>query len=125
MSSNNRLFWNRTSDDYQRQNGAALDRAPLAWGVWRIPESEISALEPVEGRRVLELGCGAAQWTPVAKDGATLPEEACAPVPARQTIAVGETYDFAVDVPPGRRTYWLEVRTPAGRWQLQAHVIGK
>jgi SAM-dependent methyltransferase len=61
--SSNRLFWNRTSDDYQRRNGAALDRAPLAWGVWRIPESEISALGSVEGRRVLELGCGAAQWT--------------------------------------------------------------
>ena len=63
MSSNNRDFWNRTSDDYQRRNSASLDRAPLAWGVWRIPESEISALGPLEGRRVLELGCGAAQWT--------------------------------------------------------------
>jgi len=62
-SSKNRHFWNRTSDDYQRRNAATLDRAPLAWGVWRIPESEISALGPLEGRRVLELGCGAAQWT--------------------------------------------------------------
>ncbi len=68
---------------------------------------------------------GAAQWTPLAKDGAALPDEACAPVPARQTIAVGETYDYELDVPPGRRNYWLEVRTPAGRWQLQAHVIAK
>ena len=47
------------------------------------------------------------------------------PVTARQTIAVGETYDYAIDVPPGRRNYWIEVRTPAGKWQLQAHVIAK
>jgi SAM-dependent methyltransferase len=63
VSSKNRLFWNHTSDDYQRRNGATLDHAPLAWGVWRIPESDVSALGPLEGRRVLELGCGAAQWT--------------------------------------------------------------
>ncbi len=68
---------------------------------------------------------GVAQWMLIAKDGAALPKEACAPVPARQTIAVGETYDYELDLPPGRRNYWFEVRTPAGRWQLQAHVIAK
>jgi manganese oxidase len=73
----------------------------------------------------LHTAAGLAQWTPVAKDGAALAPEACEPSPARQTIAVGETYDFVLEVPPGRRNYWLEVRTPAGRWQLQAHVIAK
>ena len=73
----------------------------------------------------LHTAAGPAQWTPVAKDGAALPDDACDPVTARQTIAVGETYDYAIDVPPGRRNYWIEVRTPAGKWQLQAHVIAK
>jgi FtsP/CotA-like multicopper oxidase with cupredoxin domain len=72
----------------------------------------------------LHTAAGPAQWTLVAKDGASLPAEAPAR-PARQVIAVGETYDLVVDVPPGRRNYWLEVRTPAGKWQLQAHVIAK
>lgn len=35
----------------------------MAWGVWRIPESELCVLGQLEGRDVLELGCGAAQWT--------------------------------------------------------------
>ena len=35
----------------------------MAWGVWRVPESELSVLGRVEERDVFELGCGAAQWT--------------------------------------------------------------
>ncbi|MGE0362482.1 MAG: multicopper oxidase domain-containing protein [Vicinamibacterales bacterium] len=66
---------------------------------------------------------GPVRWTPVAKDGAPLPVEARTPVDARQTIAVGETYDYEITLPPGRRHLWLEVRTPAGQWQLQAHVV--
>jgi SAM-dependent methyltransferase len=31
--------------------------------VWRIPEEEIGALGQVRGKDVLELGCGAAQWS--------------------------------------------------------------
>ena len=37
--------------------------APLAWGAWRRPESELQVLGDVTGRDVLELGCGAAQWS--------------------------------------------------------------
>jgi ubiquinone/menaquinone biosynthesis C-methylase UbiE len=43
----------------------------MAWGVWRIPESELCVLGHVEERDVLELGCGAAQWTDaLARSGA-------------------------------------------------------
>jgi len=62
-SARNRAFWNSTSDAYQAVHGATLRQAPLAWGVWRVPESELRILGDVTGRRVLELGCGAAQWT--------------------------------------------------------------
>lgn len=41
----------------------ALEQNALAWGVWRVPESQLGSLGDVEGRDVLELGCGAAQWT--------------------------------------------------------------
>jgi FtsP/CotA-like multicopper oxidase with cupredoxin domain len=64
-------------------------------------------------------------WTPVAKDGAPIPDGARTSVPARQTIAPGETYDFEVAVAPGRRTLWLEVRTTAGKWEAQAQIIAK
>lgn len=71
----------------------------------------------------LRTATGPGQWTPLAKDGAALPDDACTPVEARQVIAVGETYDYEVALPAGRRTWWLEVRTPAGAWQLQAQII--
>ncbi len=41
----NRVFWNRTSDAYQQLHGEVLEREALAWGVWRIPEAEVNALE--------------------------------------------------------------------------------
>jgi SAM-dependent methyltransferase len=59
----NRVYWDDTSDGYQRDHGDVLARRPMAWGVWRIPESELCVLGDVAGRRMLELGCGAAQWT--------------------------------------------------------------
>ena len=59
----NRSWWNANSADYQAAHGARLAETALAWGVWRIAESELGVLGPVAGRAVLELGCGAAQWT--------------------------------------------------------------
>ena len=63
MFSKNRGFWDELSAEYQATHGAALTAHALAWGVWRIPESEVGALGDLRGRRVLELGCGGAQWT--------------------------------------------------------------
>jgi SAM-dependent methyltransferase len=60
----NRLAWNATADDYQRQHGRQLsDGGAPAWGVWRIPEAELQVLGDVSAKDVLELGCGAAQWS--------------------------------------------------------------
>jgi hypothetical protein len=47
------------------------------------------------------------------------------PRPATQTIAVGETYDFEYEAPPGRQSMWLEVRSSAGRWMVQGRVVTK
>ncbi len=68
----NRESWNADSDTYQAEHGAQLAASGgLAWGVWRIPEAELGVLGVVENRDILELGCGAAQWSiALAKRGA-------------------------------------------------------
>jgi FtsP/CotA-like multicopper oxidase with cupredoxin domain len=65
------------------------------------------------------------QWCPVTKDGAPVPAGAAGSRAAAQKIAVGETYDFEYDAPPGRQSLWLNVRTPAGKWQVQGRVLVK
>lgn len=60
----NRAAWDDIADGYQRDHGGQLDAAGgAAWGVWQVPESELEVLGDVAGRDVLELGCGAAQWS--------------------------------------------------------------
>jgi ubiquinone/menaquinone biosynthesis C-methylase UbiE len=60
----NRRVWDAQSDDYQAKHGAQLEASGgTAWGVWQIPESELGVLGDVAGRAILELGCGAAQWS--------------------------------------------------------------
>jgi SAM-dependent methyltransferase len=59
----NRRFWDADADDYQAAHGAELGAAPLAWGAFRAPESELRVLGDLAGRDVLEYGCGAAQWS--------------------------------------------------------------
>src|SRR5215475_11763824 len=59
----NRRFWDADADDYQAAHGEALTTAPLAWGAYRVPESDLQVLGDVRGRDVLELGCGGAQWS--------------------------------------------------------------
>ena len=59
----NRERWDATSDEYQRRNAPQLDLPELAWGVWHLLENDLQVLGQVDGLDVLELGCGAAQWS--------------------------------------------------------------
>jgi len=59
----NRDFWDDYSDRYQADHGPQLAVHGAAWGVWQIPEEKLGILGDVEGLDVLELGCGAAQWS--------------------------------------------------------------
>jgi SAM-dependent methyltransferase len=60
----NRQNWNADSSTYQGDHGRDLVvEGGLAWGVWRIPESELKLLGEVAGLDILELGCGGAQWS--------------------------------------------------------------
>lgn len=58
----NRRHWDRIARGYARAHARQFDPGRLAWGAWSIPEAELGALGPVEGRDVLELGCGGGHW---------------------------------------------------------------
>jgi SAM-dependent methyltransferase len=60
----NRAAWDAYSDEYQAAHGGQLaESGGMAWGVFQIPESELQVLGDVDGMDILELGCGAAQWS--------------------------------------------------------------
>jgi ubiquinone/menaquinone biosynthesis C-methylase UbiE len=60
----NRALWEATSESYQQKHAQSLSgKNAMAWGVWRIPESELHILGDVAGKDILELGCGAARWS--------------------------------------------------------------
>ena len=60
----NRAMWDGFSDEYQAKHAEALDwRSVLAWGSSEVPEAKLQVLGDVAGKDVLELGCGAAQWS--------------------------------------------------------------
>jgi 2-polyprenyl-3-methyl-5-hydroxy-6-metoxy-1,4-benzoquinol methylase len=60
----NRELWDEQSDAYQERHGEQLAKSKgAAWGLWQIHESELKVLGEVTDRDVLELGCGAAQWS--------------------------------------------------------------
>src|SRR5207237_4130027 len=62
-SERNRAVWDRLSDEYQEWHREFIGRPEPRWGMWQVPESELQVLGDVAGRDVLELGCGAAQWS--------------------------------------------------------------
>jgi SAM-dependent methyltransferase len=59
----NRAYWDRESDSYQATHREHIGRPEPRWGLWQLPESELRILGDVGGKDVLELGCGAAQWS--------------------------------------------------------------
>jgi SAM-dependent methyltransferase len=59
----NRAFWDARADAYQREHAEHIGGAEPRWGMWQLPESELGVLGDVAGKDVLELGCGAAQWS--------------------------------------------------------------
>jgi SAM-dependent methyltransferase len=63
-ASRNRELWDARSAAYQAEHGSQLaDSGDAAWGVWQVPEARLGVLGDVNGLDVLELGCGAAQWS--------------------------------------------------------------
>ena len=63
-AAHNRANWDRRSDEYQERNAEFIGRKDEPrWGMWQLPDSELGILGELAGKDVLELGCGAAQWS--------------------------------------------------------------
>ena len=63
-AAHNRANWDRRSDEYQERNAEFIGRKDEPrWGMWQLPDSELGILGELDGKDVLELGCGAAQWS--------------------------------------------------------------
>ncbi len=57
----NRGDWDRTADDYQAEHGMFLEDVGFLWCPEGLREADVRLLGETCGRRVLEVGCGAAQ----------------------------------------------------------------
>ena len=63
----NQEGWDRIAEEYQqtheRQIAGQARTGDIAWGLWAIPESALGVLGEVDGKDVLEMGCGGGQWS--------------------------------------------------------------
>ncbi len=57
----NRDWWDAEADDYYTEHGRFLGDDRFIWGPEGLDEADVGLLGAVAGRRVLEVGCGAAQ----------------------------------------------------------------
>ena len=55
----NRAEWTRSAPEYEEAGRRRWSQEP-SWGIWDVPESETGVLPPMEGKDVVELGCGTA-----------------------------------------------------------------
>jgi SAM-dependent methyltransferase len=56
----NRAHWDEQAAAYVANGEQSWATDDATWGIWRVPESEVGLLEAVDGRDVIELGCGTA-----------------------------------------------------------------
>ncbi len=56
----NREAWTTWAAEYAERAPAAWARDEITWGIWHVSESELRVLPDVEGKDVVELGCGTA-----------------------------------------------------------------
>jgi SAM-dependent methyltransferase len=59
----NRAVWDRWSPEWVESGRRAWAQDGLTWGMWEIPEREVGVVPDVEGRDVVELGCGTGYWS--------------------------------------------------------------
>lgn len=60
----NRDHWNRTSGVYQAEHDPQIGAQPRLWGCFSLSDAALGdVIGDAKGMRVLELGCGAGQWS--------------------------------------------------------------
>jgi len=59
----NRAHWDELSLEYAAPGRRAWARDEPTWGIWRVPEHDLRAVPEVDGKDVIELGCGTAYWS--------------------------------------------------------------
>ena len=60
----NRASWTTANAEYMHeQGGRAWRQDEITWGVWGVPEAELNAMPDVDGKDVIELGCGTAYFS--------------------------------------------------------------
>jgi ubiquinone/menaquinone biosynthesis C-methylase UbiE len=67
-------LWQRQSASYDTRCAAVLGgRKAMAWGLWRVPESDLGLLGDPKDRDILEVGCGGARWSIALADAGARP----------------------------------------------------
>jgi SAM-dependent methyltransferase len=59
----NRAVWDKLNAEYAASGRRAWASAEPTWGMWQLSERELHALPDVQGKDVIELGCGTAYWS--------------------------------------------------------------
>lgn len=59
----NREHWDAHASEWVDSGHRAWASTEITWGMWQVPESELQVLDDVDGKDVLEAGCGTAYWS--------------------------------------------------------------
>ena len=59
----NRAVWDAKSAEWVEGGRRGWASNELTWGMWQIPEREVGVMPDVDGRDVIELGCGTGYWS--------------------------------------------------------------
>ena len=58
----NRAAWTGWAAEYVENAEQSWSQDEITWGIWRVPETELRALPDVDGKDLVELGCGTAYF---------------------------------------------------------------
>jgi SAM-dependent methyltransferase len=59
----NRALWDRRAAEWVDGGRRGWAEDEMHWGIWQLPERQVGAVPSVDGRDVVELGCGTAYWS--------------------------------------------------------------
>jgi ubiquinone/menaquinone biosynthesis C-methylase UbiE len=94
----NRRAWTEWAGEFAERAERSWAREEIAWGVWNVPERELGALPDVDGKDVIELGCGTAYISgTLARQGAR--PVGVDPTPAQLATARAMQERFGIEFP--------------------------